>query len=264
MRYAKFSAEELEVTRHGMWQDYLPLLYDFLELKDGQKILDVGCGSGAYTRLLAARVKGQIIGADIDDEVLKAARKLGKAYGIQFVKHDVYALGFPDDYFDLVTCQMLLSNLEKPARALREMIRVTKSRGLVAAIEPYNSGVISYLGEEPELAELANLLHRAMDGREADIKALGGDLSIGPKLPTLFYRAGLRDVDVRGYLMVNFAGRFGQKRTAYELNRVKESVERGWLSQASYERILELFRSSKPNPGAIQALPLFITKGRKA
>lgn len=51
---------------------------------------------------------------------------------------DVYSLPFPDNFFDLVTCQTLLIHLPDPKKALKEMLRVTKTKGTVLLAEPNN------------------------------------------------------------------------------------------------------------------------------
>ncbi len=98
------------------------------------KILDAGCGPGAMLPTLAEY--GDVIGADISDEALKYARKIGKVK-----KGNILDLDFADETFDLVVCMDVLYHtwVEDEARALKEFNRVLKKRGILLIREPaYN------------------------------------------------------------------------------------------------------------------------------
>ena len=168
----------------------------FLGLKSGMKIVDVGCGTGDFTRYLASLVPGkhQIIGVDLRANNIRSAEKQTKKEGIRgitFRKGDAYNIPVEDDWADLVCCRTLLMHLTDPTKAVHEMSRVTKKRGAVAAIEPgrFQSFYIPY---DERLSKLANKLGLAyIDGIR---KREGKNFDIGGRLPTVFRQAGLRDV----------------------------------------------------------------------
>ena len=178
----QFSAEYLRETRRGMWADGREAL-DPLELDACERILDVGCGEGALTRVLRAESDAEVVGCDRDAALL---RELDGPT----VRGDAYSLPFPDDSFDLVTCQALLINLPDPERALREFARVSGWR--VAAIEPDNSAVsvASTVDAEGELARRAR--RRYLSGVETDV-TLGADTA------DLFESVGLSNVTTTRY-----------------------------------------------------------------
>src|ERR1700728_1048568 len=98
-------------------------------------ILDVGCGPGTITADLADRVpQGHVTGIDAAQEVIEQARAAaGDRGNLDFATGDVYALDYPDGAFDVVHAHQVLQHLGDPVRALREMGRVTRPGGLVAA-----------------------------------------------------------------------------------------------------------------------------------
>ncbi len=106
-------------------------------LAPGLELLDVGCGPGNITVDLARRVRpGHTIGIDRATEIVDAARAAAIASGdadVEFRTADVYALPFADGSFDVVHAHQVLQHLSDPVAALREMRRVCRPDGVVAA-----------------------------------------------------------------------------------------------------------------------------------
>jgi len=81
---------------------------------------------------------GRVTGVDINPDILPRARAVAEMAGIkniEFQQGDVYKLPFADETFDITFCHQMLTHLKAPWDALREMIRVTKPSGIVAARE---------------------------------------------------------------------------------------------------------------------------------
>ena len=96
-------------------------------------LLDVGAGPGTITADLARRV-ATVTATEVDEATLDLARAgVGDAANVRYAVADVHALGFPDDTFDVVHAHQVLQHVADPVQALREMRRVTKPGGLVAA-----------------------------------------------------------------------------------------------------------------------------------
>ena len=172
-----------------MWDDRAAL--GALELDDRDRVLDVGCGSGELSRVLAEETPGDVVGVDADPTLLAAARERA---GIETVAGDALRLPFPDDSFDVVVCQALLINLPDPAAAVAEFGRV--SSDLVAAVEPDNAAVSVESTVESESALAACARRAYLDGVETDV-TLGGD---GTR--EAFRAAGLSDVSTRPHYHV--------------------------------------------------------------
>ncbi|BCG64352.1 MAG: hypothetical protein methR_P2125 [Methyloprofundus sp.] len=106
-------------------------------LRDDMHILDCGCGPGSLTLDLATRLQanGKIIGMDIQAGQLAAAQEQAEQRGlenVQFLQGSVFSLPFPDQYFDCVFAHAVLYHIPNPDKALQEISRVLKPKGIVA------------------------------------------------------------------------------------------------------------------------------------
>lgn len=108
-------------------------------IKPTDTILDLGCGPGTITADLAELVpQGRVVGGDPVESVLKQAAEYAQTRGLSnvtFEKIDGNQLSFPDDSFDVVTCHQVLQHVNDPVGILKEMRRVVKPGGIVAARE---------------------------------------------------------------------------------------------------------------------------------
>jgi len=127
--------EQSVLASHGTRTAANSAAYLLPFLEPGMSVLDVGCGPGSITLDLAQRV-GQVIGIEPVEPPLIAAREAAAQRGdtaTRFETGDVYALPFEDDRFDVVHAHQVLQHLTDPVGALREMARVCRPGGLVAA-----------------------------------------------------------------------------------------------------------------------------------
>ncbi len=153
-------------------------------LVPGMSLLDVGCGPGTITVGLAARiVPGPVVGLDVAEEAVAAARRL-KADGTEviFVTGDLYALPYDDGAFDVVHTHQVLQHLADPVAALREMARVCRPGGLVAARDG-DYGAMTWFPERPELDTWLDLYRRVA-------RANGGEPDAGRHLAAWARAAG--------------------------------------------------------------------------
>ncbi|TQQ83705.1 class I SAM-dependent methyltransferase [Halonotius terrestris] len=180
----RFSAAYLERTREGMWADSRAALAD-LDLPNRQRVLDVGCGTGELTRVLASESDAEVVGVDADRRLLDVAND-----HVPTVAGDALRLPFADDSVDLVVCQALLINLPEPAAALREFARV--STDLVAAIEPNNAAVSVDSTVDSEVDLEARV-------REAYLRGVDTDVALGEQVEALFAEAGIEPLSTRQY-----------------------------------------------------------------
>jgi 2-polyprenyl-3-methyl-5-hydroxy-6-metoxy-1,4-benzoquinol methylase len=103
-------------------------------LARGQKVLELGCGTGYFTRALAS-TGAQISAIDISSDLLALARRECPHESVTFETQNAYALTYPDETFDSVVGSSVLHHLELDA-ALREIWRVLKPGGSISFTEP--------------------------------------------------------------------------------------------------------------------------------
>lgn len=158
-------------------------------LSPGQRLLDVGCGPGTITVDLAERVApGEVVAIDLVPEVLDGARRLAAERGasVRFQPGDVYALDFADGAFDVVHAHQVLQHLTDPVAALREMRRVARPGGVVAARDG-DYGAFTWYPESPGLERWRDLYHQVT-------AANGAEANAGRRLLSWARRAGFDQV----------------------------------------------------------------------
>jgi ubiquinone/menaquinone biosynthesis C-methylase UbiE len=109
-------------------------------IRPGDRVLDVGCGTGYFVRLLAQAVgpEGLVVGVDPSpDMIAYASRKAGRASTCQFRVGTAESLDLPGDHFDVVVSSLVMHHLPEDLRmpALREMRRVLRPGGTLLVAE---------------------------------------------------------------------------------------------------------------------------------
>ena len=165
----------------------LPKLQSMKELNPHLTLLDVGAGSGSISVSFAKLIPdGYVIGVDLNSNILPRARAVADMAGIkniEFQQGDVYKLPFADGTFDVTFCHQVLIHIGNPWDALREMLRVTKRGGIVAAREgDYETNCVW-----PEIPELCRF-HKLMAGL---MSAGGGTPTAGRQLLSWALKAGV-------------------------------------------------------------------------
>jgi len=168
-----------QFVRQAQWTEQTRNhLYRRAHLQDAERVLDVGCGTGAITAKLARRTRGQVIGVDIDPTMLAFARQHDS--GARYEQGDALDLSYPDRHFDIVACHFLLLWLDDPRLGVREMARVTRSGGhVLVCAEPDYGGRLDW----PELPVRAWQIQA--------LRRQGADPCIGRALRVLLVQAGL-------------------------------------------------------------------------
>ncbi|MET9696332.1 class I SAM-dependent methyltransferase [Streptomyces sp. NPDC006529] len=159
-------------------------------LRPGMSVLDVGCGPGTITADLAELVApGRVTAVDAAEDVVAQARAYAQERGLRdivFATADVHALDFPDDSFDVVHAHQVLQHVGDPVRALREMRRVCRPGGIVAARDADYAAMTWFPGV-PGLDDWQDLYRRVA-------RANGGEPDAGRRLLSWAKAAGFTDV----------------------------------------------------------------------
>jgi len=172
--------------------------YDCMKIKPGDKVLDVGCGSGIDTIGLSQIVgpTGQVCGVDYDMEMIRESEQHAEEEGVSaWVKHnqaDATSLPFDTGYFDSCRCERLFQHLPNPAMVLKEMSRVTKVGGMVVALDT-DWGTLSVDTDENDIERRLALFHAEY--------MLNNGFS-GRQLYRLFKKQGLGNVSLEVFPIV--------------------------------------------------------------
>lgn len=178
-----------EISARG---EYLELI----GLAPGQRVLDIGCGSGVVTRDIARRIgpDGQVVGIDASPRLLTVARELVEAAGlgdrVELREGDARALPFGPGEFDVVLAVTVLAHVPEGERAIPEMVRVTRPGGRV--------GVFDFDGDSFLISHPDRTLTRRIVAAASDHAAVDGWLA--RRLPGLLGRAGVVDVQARAFM----------------------------------------------------------------
>ena len=170
-------------SQQACWTaDLRDYIFEQIEIEKAQRILEVGCGTGAILSEIPASIRLQV-GLDINQIYLKLAMR--KSIGARLVQGDAHMLPCSEGCFDLTLCHFLLLWIDDPTQVVSEMTRVTRPGGTVIALaEPDYGGRIDFPQSLVQLGEW----------QTAALFKQGADPIIGRKLARIFRQAGLQFV----------------------------------------------------------------------
>ena len=205
------------------------VILEYVDVRPGERVLDVGCGHGWLLRVLAEQCEGRLVGVDRDVARLRKARtETGRAV----VAGDALRLPFPDRAFDKAVLSEVLEHLPDDRGALLEVRRVLKPGGVVAITVPNRA--------YPMLWDPVNWVRERLGAEPIRRGVLGGiwtdhlRLYERHEIVGLVRGAGLAVEDVRG--LVHYCLPFAHN-LVYGLG--KPLVERGVLPGADRFRYAE-------------------------
>ncbi|MEO7607373.1 MAG: methyltransferase domain-containing protein [Saprospiraceae bacterium] len=185
----------------------------------GQRFLDLGCGGGDVALMAAKLVgeKGQVIGIDFDEEIIRLAQEDALREGIKqvmFESKGVYNISFSDE-FDISYARFLFSHLTQPEFALHNMINATRPGGRILVEDVDFDGHFSH----PPSASFDAYLKYYVLAAQGN----GQNPQIGPTLVSLFHYVGLQDVGFE-VIQPSFNSGPGKWMAHFTLEKIKDSV----------------------------------------
>jgi len=169
----------------ALFAQWGPIVAAEAEVREGDRVLDVACGTGALTLAVAEIVSqaGAVIGLDANPEMLAVARR--KPVQIEWLEGRAEDLPLPDNSFDAVVSQFGLMFFEDKPQALREMMRVLKREGRLAV------AVCDAVENSPGYGAFALLLDRLFGKQVGDAFRAPFSLGDAGRLHAICREAGI-------------------------------------------------------------------------
>jgi len=174
----------------GVWSGIVGEVFlDWLSPAPGQRWADIGCGSGAFTRLILRKcAPAAVDGIDPSEGQLAYARSRPGVQGAVFRQGSALALPYTDASFDIAVMALVIHFVPDPVKSVAEMARVVRPGGCVAAYVWDDAG-----GGSPTQPLQTEIV--AEGG--ADVRPPGSEASRMDRLLEIWSGAGLRDVGSR-------------------------------------------------------------------
>jgi SAM-dependent methyltransferase len=213
-----------------------PLFADFAGVEASGRALDVGCGPGALTGELVARLGAPNVAAiDPSEAFVEAARDRNPEVDVRQAPAE--KIPFGDDAFDFALAQLVVHFMADAVAGLRELARVTRPGGVVAAC------VWDYYGRTSPLSQFWTALEEFDPSAEGEAHLAGAREG---QLVELFEAAGLADVQQSSLSVgVDFAS-FEEWWAPYELGVGPAGAYVAGLDDARREELRELCRARMP------------------
>nr|WP_231988232.1 methyltransferase domain-containing protein [Nakamurella panacisegetis] len=218
------------------------------QLRSGMALLDIGCGPGTITADLAERVApGLVRGLDQGDAVIaEATAAFAGVANLEFAVGDVYQLDVEEAAFDVVHAHQVLQHLADPVGALREMRRVTRPGGLVAARDA-DFAAMAWFPRLPALDDWMTLYQQVARSNHAEPDG-------GRFLRHWAHRAGLSDVTSSASVWCYsteaerswWGGLWAERVVSSEFGR--QAVARGFTDEAGLSAIAAGWRTWAADP----------------
>lgn len=179
----------------AMTTEYL----DAMRIDEAKDVLDVGCGTGVISRVIARRPNftGRIIGIDLSPYLTHAAARLadqeGVGHRIEFRTGDSHTLGIPDRSLDAIVAHTLLSHVDDPLAVLREIRRILKPGARVALFDG-DFASMTFGSSDPE---------QGKRDEETIINAIVTQPRVMRQMPELLRQAGLKLTQSFGYVIAD-------------------------------------------------------------
>jgi ubiquinone/menaquinone biosynthesis C-methylase UbiE len=200
---------------------------ELLALRPGDRVLDMGCGTGDDARDIQPVVgeRGNVFGIDVSAAMIETAIERSKSAGVavDFRTANALALPFPDGYFDACRCERVLMHVDgDPADAIAEMARATRAGGRIVISDfDWDAAMIDH----PDRSMTRQIVRTVSDGIRHG--------QLGRQLYRLLIDAGLSDVVIESHgirLTHEFLHQLldGHLRIAEAERRLEPQTVRSW------------------------------------
>lgn len=247
-----------EQFRWPFTQQYKRRALELLELRPGQRALDVGSGIGVDAVRMAELVGsgGLVVGLDSSrfmvDEARRRLHGVGLSLSVSFVPGEAHRLPFVDASFDCCHADRTFQHLPDPRAALAELVRVTRPGGRVLVVDgDHESTVIDI--------PYPDVTRRFLDFRAATLQQGG----IAHQCFRLFQECGLSDVTAEP--MVHLSTDYvAINRVMHYDGGIRRAAEHGIVTHEEAERWVAAVEEAAQQERFLWATTFFLAVGRKA
>jgi len=237
-------------------------LLDQLDIRNGDRVIDIGCGPQGILDLLSGRVgvNGKVVGLERSESTLQLARQFiaeRNLENVEVLQGDAKASGLPRASFDLVHARLVLVNVPEPQRVVEEMIALARPGGIVASHEA-DWGAFLCDPPSPAWDQLVKVF-------ETHSRNNGIDLFVGRKTHQMFRAAGLLDIQVNPIIHVYPPGNNRRNILCDFLENVMDRIlSEGLMQGTEFRENLSELKRHLDNPNTLVISHLFIQVwGRK-
>lgn len=229
--------ELLEYTRQYMLTGEMrELIMKHMLIKDGDRILEVGCGTGYLSRYLSrGRRNLSITGIDFDEHFICRAQELAQkeeSTSISFLQANAKEIPFADNSFDRIVSHTFLTSTKEPERSLAEMHRVVKPGGTISSITPMSvkmpvlePGIYPadcrFIADYRALSEKVCKMYESVNSIANYINALDSS-----RIPRMFVDEGLQNISL---FPIGYAFSFSDG--ALPLRQRREYIDLSYLEE---------------------------------
>lgn len=160
-----------EIARHDPQK--LNRIIEKLQLRNGDSVLDVGCGTGVLVEYILKFIgqKGSYLGVDISSKMIERAKEKYKGIkNVNFICNDVLELSF-EDCFDAIICYSVFPHIDDKEAAIKKFYRMLKKGGKLAIAHSQSRDEINNLHKNlpepvknhflPPMDEIIDMCHRS-------------------------------------------------------------------------------------------------------
>lgn len=236
-------------------------LLNTVGLGTGMTCLDVGCGGGHVTLLMASMVgpQGKVVGTDADGEILALAQQDAEAARLGNVefRHTDASVCQEEEAHDLVYARFVLTHLSEPEKCLDAMVRACRPQGLIVIEDVDFTGNFCH----PYCAAY----ERYTELYQQVVHQRGGDPNIGPRLPGMLRKAGVEGVQVNVVQPTHLEGD-GKFIASITMQRIAGSiVAEGLATEEEVEQVISGLNEAATDHETLMSLPrIFQTWARRA
>ena len=233
-------------------------LLGWLGLRDGMRVLELGCGPGFVTeRLLALVPHARVTALDSDPELLGRARRALAGDGrVRFVQASAQATGLADGCFDFVLARYLFQHLPDPETVAREALRVLRPGGQLAVVDLDAAlwGIAD--PASPEVLPIYAKTGRAQAAR-------GGDRLVGRRLWRILRSSGFDPVELEAFVYHSDALGLEAFAPQMDPDRLLPFVRDGSITLEEHARVQQAHRRFLATPGAYVLMVGLIACGQR-